>query len=326
MKKSVLCSVFVTLIIPTLIFMFLTRQSRYSDQQITNNGKDNVLDQEQIDYIDSNEITLLTDQGVKCIDLEEYILGVVLGEMPVDFEPAALMAQSVVARTYTCKSINRSKHDTADVCVESSCCQAYLAPELFLESGGNLTTLYKVKQAVEDTEGQVLMYQGELIEATYFSCSGGRTEAAYAVWGGDVPYLQAVDSPGEEGAKYFTDTVQFSVEEFCRKLNISNSLEVDTWVKNIKYTAGGGIDAITINGCIFSGTEIRRLLNLRSTAFVISVIGDTVTVTTKGYGHRVGMSQYGAEAMAVQGSTYKEILEHYYPGTELSSCQVDKDS
>jgi len=97
-------------------------------------------------------------------------------------------------------------------------------------------------------------------------------------------------------------------------------LETDVWVKDITYTVGGGIKTITINGHIFSGTEMRKRLNLRSTAFVVSVVGETVTITTKGYGHRVGMSQYGAEAMALQGKSFWEILQEYYPGTELSSC------
>ena len=320
MKKSMIYSVVVTVIIPAMILSLLVKKTNDNKREVPVNDSEIVLEPEQIVKDPVYEIMLQTEDGVELIGLEDYVLGVVLGEMPADFEPAALMAQSVVARTYACKSMNRSKHAIADVCTDSSCCQAYFPPALFIESGGSDEMVEKVTQAVQETKGQVLIYEGELIEATYFSCSGGRTEAAYAVWGGDVPYLQAVESPGEEGAKYYTDTVRFSVEEFCNQLDIPQTLETDVWVKDITYTVGGGIKTITINGHIFSGTEMRKRLNLRSTAFVVSVVGETVTITTKGYGHRVGMSQYGAEAMALQGKSFWEILQHYYPGTELSSC------
>lgn len=320
MKKSMIYSVVVTVIIPAMILSLLVKKTNDNKREVPVNDSENVLEPEQIVKDPVYEIMLQTEDGVELIGLEDYVLGVVLGEMPADFEPAALMAQSVVARTYACKSMNRSKHAFADVCTDSSCCQAYFPPALFIESGGSDEMVEKVTQAVQETKGQVLIYEGELIEATYFSCSGGRTEAAYAVWGGDVPYLQAVESPGEEGAKYYTDTVRFSIEEFCNQLDIPQTLVTDVWVKDITYTVGGGIKTITINGHIFSGTEMRKRLNLRSTAFVVSVVGETVTITTKGYGHRVGMSQYGAEAMALQGKSFWEILQHYYPGTELSSC------
>lgn len=320
MKRSIICSVIVTVIIPAIIVSLLSNQNNDMKgvQLVGTTDNITILENDTTDLV--CEIALLTEDGVKSMDLEEYVLGVILGEMPVDFEPAALMAQAVVARTYACKSMNRSKHTIADVCTDSSCCQAYFPPALFIESGGSDTMVHKVTQAVQETKGQVLIYDGELIEATYFSCSGGRTEAAYAVWGGEVPYLQAVDSPGEETAKYYTDTVRFSIKEFTEKLSISGFLETNSWVSDITYTSGGGVEFITVNGRIFSGTEIRKQLNLRSTAFVISVVGETVTITTKGFGHRVGMSQYGAEAMALQGKSYQEILQHYYPGTELSSC------
>ena len=137
-----------------------------------------------------------------------------------------------------------------------------------------------------------------------------------AVWGSDVAYLQAVDSPGEEKATHYVDTVSFSLQEFADKLGVKLS---GNWLGKITYTDGGSVDTIMIGSHKFTGTQMRQKLGLRSTAFVIAPVGNSVTVTTKGFGHRVGMSQYGAEAMAVQGKTYKEILAHYYPGTTLQS-------
>jgi len=249
--------------------------------------------------------------------LEDYIVCVLLAEMPSEFEQEALKAQAVAARTYTLKRQQAgNKHENAAVCTDASCCQAYCPEEDFLVSGESTEALNKMKNAVLSTAGQVLTYDGALIEATYFSCSGGRTEAAVAVWGSEVAYLQAVDSPGEENASHYMDTVSFTLQEFADKMGVELS---GSWLGKITYTDGGSVETITIGSKQFKGTEMRQKLGLRSTAFVITPVGDKVTITTKGFGHRVGMSQYGAEAMAVQGKTYAEILAHYYPGTVLES-------
>jgi stage II sporulation protein D len=174
-----------------------------------------------------------------------------------------------------------------------------------------------------ETAGQVLRYDGALIEATYFSCSGGMTEDAAAVWGSDLPYLQSTPSPGEEKAEHFTDTVTFTAEEFARRLDIAPEGLPATWFSEPVYTDGGGILTMEIGGVTFKGTTLRQLLGLNSTAFILSAVGDTITVTTKGFGHRVGMSQYGADAMAVQGSTYEQILLHYYRGTTLEAYSAE---
>ena len=265
-------------------------------------------------------VSVLSEDGVITMELEEYICCVVLAEMPADFEMEALKAQSVVARTYTCRRLNNPKHDSANVCTEPSCCQAYLSCESFLENGGTQQSVEKVQAAVLDTAGQALFYGGDFIEATYFSCSGGKTEDALAVWGSDVPYLQSVSSPGEEKATHYTDTVTFSVAEFCEKLNIHSDDLYHFGIESITYTEGGGVATIDIGGKTYTGTSVRQKLGLRSTAFVMTWAGETVTVTTKGFGHRVGMSQYGAEAMAAQGADYVSILEHYYQGATLSDA------
>ena len=254
------------------------------------------------------------DGDVIMMELEEYITGVVLAEMPASFEPEALKAQAVVARTYAMRAEQgMSKHENAAVCMESSCCQAFRWPE----EGSDPADAEKVRAAVQDTASRVLVYEGELIEATYFSCSGGSTEDAVAVWGTEVPYLVSTESPGEEKAAHFEVTVLMSCDTFLSALSLEERGEPEHWFGAVTHTAGGGVDTMEICGKTFSGTELRSLLELRSTAITMEPEGDSIRISTKGFGHRVGMSQYGADAMALGGSTYDEILAHYYRGTEL---------
>ena len=262
------------------------------------------------------------DGSVQEMELETYLVGVVLAEMPATFEVEALKAQAVVARTYTLRSRERKKHDNADVCTDSTCCQAYSVPELLKIEGIEAEDFAKICNAVEETSGQILTYNGEIIEATYYSCSGGMTEDALAVWGTDIPYLQSVSSPGEENAVHFEDSVSFAPEQLCGLLGLPINGQVE--FEDMTFTTGGGVKEVAICGVKFQGTEIRKLLNLRSTAFTITNSDNEVTFHTRGYGHRVGMSQYGADAMAVLGSSYREILQHYYPGTILENRSIDK--
>ena len=263
------------------------------------------------------------DGSIAPMELEAYVVGVVLGEMPTDFETEALKAQAVVARTYTLKREEEGiRHPLGAVCVNSGCCQAYVSPESYLARGGSEEGLRKIRSAVEQTAGQVLTYQGALIEATYFSCSGGRTEDAAAVWGGDVPYLQSVDSPGEEHAAKYTAEVFFAREDLEEKLGIKLQGGAESWIRGITYTEGGGVAALTMGGCRFTGVELRKLLELNSTAFSVTVKSDGVLLTTWGHGHRVGMSQYGADAMAAAGNSYEQILLYYYQGTIIDKLDT----
>ena len=249
---------------------------------------------------------------------EEYLVGVVLAEMPASFETEALKAQAVVARTYAAKAKQTGgKHGDGSVCTDPSCCQGYVSQEAYLEKGGRPEDLKKVRDAVYATAGQVLTYEGSLIEATYFSCSGGTTEDAAAVWGTDFPYLRSVDSPGEEQGAHYRDSVTFTPAEVADRLGVTLSGRPEDWITAVTRTAGGGVDSMAIGGRYFTGTEIRQKLGLRSTAFTVTASESAVTIETRGYGHRVGMSQYGADAMAVEGYGYEEILTHYYQGTEL---------
>ena len=264
-----------------------------------------------------------TDGTVEIMELDQYLVCVVSAEMPAEFEYEALKAQAIVARTYALKRTQTdTKHHQNAVCMDAACCQAYCSQMNFLASGGTEDQLDKIRRAVFQTTGQILTYNGSLIEATYFSCSGGRTEDALAVWGSQIPYLQSVESPGEENATYYIDTVTFTKDDFCTRLGSNNSGTLSALIGHVTYTQGGGVAKIEIGGQEYTGVQVRHLLGLRSTAFVITAVGDTVTVTTKGYGHRVGMSQYGADAMAANGSTAQEILDHYYPGTQLQMWQT----
>lgn len=254
------------------------------------------------------------------IELDDYVIGVLLGEMPADFEPEALKAQAVATRTYTLRKVQKKKkHSEADLCTDAACCQAYTSVSDYLSGSDRDKSIHKIQQAVTETTGQVLTYQGNLIEATYFSCSGGRTEDAVAVWGTNVPYLQSVDSPGEEDSKYYEQNICYSRQDFLSKLGLPESLNLTNNSFTVTYTEGNGVDHMDVSEFSFDGTQLRTLLGLPSTAFTLEVDNDNVVIFVRGYGHRVGMSQYGAESMAVNGKTYDEILMHYYPGTKLET-------
>lgn len=265
---------------------------------------------------------LVEENRILVMELEEYILGVVLAEMPASFEEEALKAQAVVARTYALRRLALGdRHSDVAICTDSTCCQAYISTEDYLQQRGSQSDVDKILKAVKQTEGLVLTYKGELIEATYFSCSGGRTEDAAAVWGTDIPYLQAVDSPGEENAQIYWSQVYFTAEEFAEALERNLDGTPDSWLGSCTFTEGGGVASMVIGGITYSGTELRKLLKLNSTAFTMTPDRNGILVETLGRGHRVGMSQYGAEAMAVLGSTCEEILAYYYQGTRIDKLE-----
>ena len=254
---------------------------------------------------------------VEKLSLGDYLVGVLLAEMSGDFPQEALKAQAVAARTFALKQAQSDRHLQAHVCTDFACCQGWTSSENFSASA-----VAAAKQAVEETDGLVLSFEGRLIDATYFSCSGGQTEAAVAVWGREVPYLQSVESPGEEAAPRYTETLCFSSKEFQKILlsahpeaNLSGSPE--GWFGAESRSKGGGLDFVFIGGTPVKGTELRSLFSLRSTQICISVKEGEISFTTYGYGHRVGMSQYGAKAMAEAGADFESILLHYYSQTQL---------
>lgn len=261
---------------------------------------------------DSAVSVCLTD-GTE-LALDAYLQRVLLGEMPISFEKEALKAQAVAARTYTAKAMAGGKHG-GKLCTDSTCCQAFCDAAAF--ASFTPEEREKAADAVRETDALVLTYDGALIEATFFSCSGGRTEDAVAVWGTDYPYLRSVESPGEEAAKYDTDSRLVSKRELETALEITLSDNAASWAGAVQLTSGGGVETIELGGKRFLGVYLRKALGLRSTAFTVTPEGDALRFDTRGYGHRVGLSQYGANAMAADGADFREILRHYYPGTAL---------
>ncbi len=253
--------------------------------------------------------------------LEEYLTGVILAEMPTTYDHDALCAQAVAARTYALKRKEGQRHPQGAVCTEPACCQAYVDISEFLNGLGYEQDVIIAKKAVLDTAGMVIKYDNKLIEATYFHSSGGYTEEAVAVWGVDLPYLQTVKSPGEESLEDFSQRIFYSKAELENMLERTLPGKPSSWLGWTTYTMGGGVESMLFAGVQYSGIELRGKLKLNSTAFRMEPEGDGLWITVLGKGHRVGMSQTGAQAMALQGSTWREILAHYYPGTRIDKME-----
>lgn len=264
-------------------------------------------------YTKDSAVSVCLTDGTE-LALDAYLQRVLLGEMPISFEKEALKAQAVAARTYTAKAMAGGKHG-GKLCTDSTCCQTFCDAAAF--ASFTPEEREKAADAVRETDALVLTYDGALIEATFFSCSGGRTEDAVAVWGTDYPYLRSVESPGEEAAKYDTDSRLVSKRELETALEITLSDNAASWAGEVQLTSGGGVETIELGGKRFLGVYLRKALGLRSTAFTVTPEGDALRFDTRGYGHRVGLSQYGANAMAADGADFREILRHYYPGTAL---------
>lgn len=265
---------------------------------------------------------LAEENRIVMMELEEYVLGVVLAEMPASFEEEALKAQAVAARTYALRRYTLGdRHGNMAVCTDSNCCQAFMSLQQYLTTRGTEEDAKQIQKAVLATRGQILTYEGMLAETTYFSCSGGRTEDAIAVWGTDIPYLQATDSPGEESSKAYSGSVYFTAEEFSSALNRNLAGSPVNWFGKQTLTDGGGVATLVIGGITYSGTQLRKLLGLNSTQMHMIPDAQGVTIETLGLGHRVGMSQYGADAMAARGSSYVEILAYYYQGTRIDKWE-----
>ena len=268
---------------------------------------------------------LLEDGTVAEQTMGEYLWCVTAAEMPASFEAEALKAQAVCARTYTLwKAAHGGGHEGADVCTDSSCCQAYITRQAAAEKWGTLAEEYtaKIAAAVADTDGLAATYGGEPIQAVFFSSAAGATEDAAAVWGNSLPYLVSVDSPeGEEVPNYHT-TVTLT-EEQVRELVLAAYPEADLsgeaaeWFSGLTLTASGRVAEVKVGGVALSGGAARNLFGLRSACFQVEHGEGGFTFSVTGYGHGVGLSQYGANAMAQAGSGWQEILAHYYTGVTL---------
>lgn len=264
-----------------------------------------------------NVRVLKKDNTVENLDLEEYLVGVVSAEVPVYFEEEALKAQAVAARTYALKQIENNKDNDYDVTTTVSS-QVYQTDEELKNKWGENYDKYirKIKNAVENTKGEYVSYDGDFIYAFFFSTSNGYTEDNKNVFGMELPYLKMVDSSfDKDETSNFEKTISLSKKEFYDKLQINYSDLLK--VENINKSESGRIISLDINNNNFKGRTFQKLLSLRSNDFNIIEKQDTIEITTRGFGHGVGLSQYGANALAKQNKSYEEILKYYYQGTEL---------
>lgn len=269
------------------------------------------------------------DGQVSQMSIGDYLWCVVAAEMPASFEPEALRAQAVCARTYSLWKLRAKSHegDGADICADSSCCQAYLSKEDAAQRWGEgAASAYtaKIAAAVADTDGQVLTYEGGPIQAVFFSSASGATEDAAAVWGKSLPYLVSVDSPEGAEVPNYHSTVTLTAEQVKKMadgagLDCDLSGEPSAWFQNLTRTASGRVAEVELGGVSLSGGACRSLFALRSACFDVKEQDGVFTFSVTGYGHGVGMSQYGANAMAREGAGWRDILAHYYTGAQLQT-------
>lgn len=260
-------------------------------------------------------VRLLQNGEVTELPLEQYLVGVVAAEMPADFEPEALKAQAVAARTYTLYCQDSKRHADADVCADYRCCQAW-------RDGAEADP--RVRRAVEETAGEYLRFDGQAAFTAFHSSSAGFTEDCAAIWGG-APYLVSVSSPenADSVPNYVTHAERSPLDFRDTLLSVSPDADFtgapETWIGKITRDASGRVSEAVLGGAVFTGVKLRELFSLRSTAFGLAYEDGVFRFTVVGFGHGVGMSQYGANVMAAQGADYRAILAHYYPGTELVS-------
>jgi stage II sporulation protein D len=264
-------------------------------------------------------------ESVENVKLEDYVRGVVASEMPADFEKEALKAQALTARTYIIKQmVSENKMELPDgaLVADTELYQVYKSDdELKALWGADYNwKMEKIVEAVKETSGQILTYQGTPIDATFFSTSNGYTENSDAIWSNALPYLQSVASPWDKDSpKYFGQQV-FTIQEFESKLGVK--LPSNNTIGTItERTAGKRVAKVEIGGKEISGKDIRNKLGLKSTDFTWERKGNNIIIKTEGYGHGVGMSQYGANGMANEGKNYQDIVKYYYQGVEIVSSQ-----
>ncbi|MCP8967886.1 stage II sporulation protein D [Ectobacillus ponti] len=253
---------------------------------------------------------------VETVPLEQYVAGVISAEMPANFELEALKAQALTARTYVLRKmlgspLSANKANVTDTVAD----QVYRSTEELKEAWGKDYDwkMKRIQEAVQGTAGQVLSYHGDLITAFFFSMSNGQTENSEDYWGSPYPYLRSVASPWDKDVPKFEMEKEFSVSQFQKLLG------VQTIGKVTEKTSAGRVKTVDFGGKKLSGREVREKLDLRSADFTWKQSGDKVIVTTRGYGHGVGMSQYGANGMAKEGKNYQDIVKHYYQGIEITS-------
>lgn len=335
MRKIIFIVLLIVLLTFTIPIVFTKKfETKDASSNTTQENNENNIseDTQKYTYDKYGTIKLLhsKDGSVEELNIDEYLLGVVSAEMPADFEEEALKAQAIVARTYTIYMIenNKNKHENADICDDSKCCQAWISKEDRMarwDEDKKEVNWQKIENAVYSTAGKVATYNGEVINAFFHSNSGGKTEEVSNVWGGeDLPYLQSVETSGEDAYSQYASEVTLTKAEFESKIkekypDFTIDYNDPECIKVIEYTQGNRVKTIKIGNLELSGVEVRSLLGLKSANFLAEVNTDNIKFSVKGYGHGVGMSQTGADSLAKQGNNCEEIIKHYYTGVEISN-------
>ena len=322
---------FYILIYIFLLFILPSICTKKNEENKMNQNEEKMVEEVKHDYSKYGKIKLLHKSSgqIEEIPIDEYLYGVVSAEMPANFELEALKAQAVAARTYTIYQIsnNKGKHGDADICDDSTCCQAWISKENRLNRWSEQernNNWKKIVLAVNSTAGKIITYNNDAINAFFHSNSGGKTELASNVWssGKNLPYLQSVETSGEDGYSQYSSEVIISKKDLLEKLkkeytDIQINFNEKESIKIIDYTESGRVRTVKFGNTEIAGTKVRSIIGLKSTNFSIKIDGDNIIFSVTGYGHGVGMSQTGADSMAKQGKSYEEILKHFYTGVKI---------
>lgn len=329
--KKIIVYIFFLIFIIFLIPILFTKgfKAKETIAKVEENKIENKIEN-QYDYKSYNLIKLLhiKTNEIQEVNLDEYLYSVVSAEMPADFQEEALKAQAVVARTYTIYKIvnNQQKHGEANICDSAACCQAWISKEeRFTKWGGEVrqSNWDKIVRAVDNTQGKIITYHGEPINAFFHSNSGGNTEIPINVWGGSgYPYLQSVQTSGEEQYSQYSSEAVLTKEELISKIKEKHSeLQIDFNQQDCivikEKTDGNRVKTLKVGNLELAGVEIRSLLGLRSANFNVSIEENSIKFSVIGYGHGVGMSQTGADSLAKQGQNFEQIIKHFYTGVEI---------
>lgn len=317
--------VLLSFMIPSMLVLPISSASTINKAEKT---PQKIEELEQTNVLDEKEAMTVSvyraqTEAIDNLPLEEYVAGVVASEMPAEFEMEALKAQALAARTYIVKKLMATSHsDTpkdADV-TDTVQHQVYKDEKGLKEMWGEAyeVNMKKITEAVKATEGKIMTYNDQPIFAAFFSISNGFTENAGDYWEEDIPYLKAIESPWDKQVSTFLSKKRIPIREFEEKLGVKLDHTSDIGIITAR-TPGNRVAKVSIKDKEFSGRDIREKLDLRSSDFYWEKSGDHIIITTKGYGHGVGLSQYGANEMAKEGRKYKEIVSHYYRGIEISS-------
>lgn len=328
-RKILEPAIFIGVLIVSIVFIPILFGFLSSSSMAENNNKvEKVKNTKLVDVVNLKEVEVYIskENKVEKVPLEEYVLSVVSSEMPATFHEEALKAQSILARTFVINKLITGCNNIKEgnIC-DTTHCQAYLNINEKKKAWGKDGDEYlkKLKKVVKETEGKVLSYNDQLVKyPQYFSTSSGNTEDAVAVFSEDVPYLKSVESPGEEISPKYESEISISISDFKSKIkkSIPNSdlrNNITEEVKILNRNTGGTVDDIKIGDTTIKGKEFRKIFGLNSANFTLEVLEDKINIKCLGYGHGVGMSQWGANVMAKEGSKYDEILEHYFKGSKI---------